>query len=39
LMDRELETLTPKIAEQIWMGVKPLLGEQQRKKRSSGATG
>ena len=39
LMDQELETLTPKIAEQIWMGVKPLLGEQQRKKRSSGATG
>jgi len=30
LMGRELETLTPKIAEQIWATVKPLLGERQR---------
>jgi hypothetical protein len=31
LMSTELEKLTPKIAEQIWVSVKPVLGEQQRK--------
>jgi len=30
LMNRELETLAPKIAEQIWTSVKPFLGERQR---------
>jgi hypothetical protein len=39
LMDRELEVLTPKISAQVWTSVKPLLGEQQRKERPSGATG
>jgi hypothetical protein len=33
LMDRELEPLTPKIAEQIWHSVKPLVGEQHRQER------
>lgn len=32
VIDRELEPLTPKIAEQIWHSVKPILGDQQRGK-------
>ncbi len=31
LMDTELERLTPRIAEQIWLSVKPAVGEQQRR--------
>ena len=30
-IDRELTPLTPRIAEQIWLSVKPLLGEQHRR--------
>ena len=30
VLDRELEPLTPRIAEQIWNSVKPLLGRRQR---------
>jgi hypothetical protein len=36
LMDTELERLTPQIAEQIWLSVKPALGEQQRRGLSLG---
>lgn len=31
VIDRELEPLTPKIAEQIWHSVKPILGDQHRQ--------
>jgi len=39
LVDREIDPLAPEIAEQIWTSVKPLLGEQQRRANSPGASG